>query len=63
VEQVLRNVVPFRLVMKDSKNLSNGNQVQHTTLKGHGLRNVVKFSITYEMEPGTTYDAKRTRIN
>jgi hypothetical protein len=32
------------------------------TSKGHGLRNVVKFTITYEMEPGTTYDAKRTRI-
>jgi hypothetical protein len=62
VENVLRNVIPFRLVMKGSKNLSNGNRVGHTTSKGHGLRNVVKFTITYEMEPGTTYDAKRTRI-
>jgi hypothetical protein len=62
VEHVLRNVVPFQLVMKGSKNLSHRNRVRHTTSKGHGLRNVVKFLITYEMEPGTTYDAKRTRI-
>jgi hypothetical protein len=62
VEHVLRNVVPFRLVMKGSKNLSNGNRVRHRTSKGHGLRNVLKFTITYEMEPGTTYDAERTRI-
>jgi hypothetical protein len=56
-EHVLRNVVPFRLVMKGSKNLAHGNRVRHTTSKGHGLRNVVKFLITYEMEPGTTYNA------
>jgi hypothetical protein len=62
VEHVLRNVLPFRLVMKGSRNLSHGNRVQHTTSKGHGLRNVVKYSITYEMEPGTTYDAERTTI-
>jgi hypothetical protein len=62
VEHVLRNVVPFQLVMKGSKNLSHGNRVRHTASKGHGLRNLVKFSITYEMEPGTTYDAERTRI-
>jgi hypothetical protein len=62
VEHVLRNVVPFRLVMKGSKNLSNGNPVRHATSKGHGLRNVVKFKRTYEMEPGTTYDAERTMI-
>jgi hypothetical protein len=60
VEHVLRNVIPFRLVLNGSKNLSNGNRVRHTASKGHGLRNVVKYSITYEMEPGTTYDAKRT---
>jgi hypothetical protein len=59
VEHVL---LPFRLVMKGSENLSHGNRVGHATLKGHGLRNAVKFSITYEMEPGTTYDAKETRI-
>jgi hypothetical protein len=62
VEHVLRNVLLFRLVMKGSKNLSLGNQIRHTTLKGHGLRNVVKFLITYEIEPGRTYDAERTRI-
>ena len=62
-EHILRNDVPFRLVMKEgTKNLSNGNRVRHTTSKGHGLRNVVKFTIPYEMEPGTTYDAERTRI-
>jgi hypothetical protein len=42
--------------------MSHGNRVQHTTLKGHGLRNAVKLSITYEMEPCTTYDAEETRI-
>jgi hypothetical protein len=62
VEHVLRNAVPFRLVMKGSENLSHGNRVRHTTSKGHGRMNVVKLSITYEMEPGTTYDAERTRI-
>jgi hypothetical protein len=62
VEHVLRNVLPFRLVMKGSKHLSNGNWVGQTTLKRHGLRNVVRFLITYEMEPGTTYDAEETRI-
>jgi FMN-dependent NADH-azoreductase len=60
VEHVLRNVLTFRLVMKGSKNLSHGNRVQHTTSKGHGLRNVVKFSITCEMEPGMTCDAEET---
>jgi hypothetical protein len=62
VEYVLRNVLPFQLVMKGSKHLSHGNNIGHTTWNGHGLRNVVKYSITYEMEPGTTYDAERTRI-
>jgi hypothetical protein len=62
VEHVLRNVSTFRLVMKGRKNLSHGNRVRQTTLKGHGLRNVVKYSITYEMESGMTYDAKETRI-
>ncbi len=61
MEHVLRNVVPFRLVMEGSKNLSHGNQIRHTTSEGHSLRNVVEYTITYEMEPGTTYDAKRTR--
>jgi hypothetical protein len=45
-EHVLRYVLPFRLVMKGSKNLSHGNRVRHTTLKGHGLRNVVKCLTT-----------------
>jgi hypothetical protein len=62
VKHVLRNVVPFGLVMKGSKNLSHGKRVQHTTSKGHRLRNVVKFTITYEMEQGTAYDPERIRI-
>jgi hypothetical protein len=62
VEHVLRNVLPFRLVLKGRKHLSHGNRIQHTTSKGHSLR-IVKFSITYEMEPGTTYDAKGTKVN
>jgi hypothetical protein len=62
MEHVLRNVLPFWLVMKGRKNLPHRNRVGHTTLKGHSLRNVVKFLITYEMEPGTTYNAKETRI-
>ena len=27
--------------------------------EGHSLRNVVKYTITYELEPGTTYDAEK----
>jgi hypothetical protein len=59
VEHVLRNVVLFRLVMKGSTNLSHGNQIRHTTSEGHSLQNVVKYMITYEMEPGRTYNAKK----
>jgi hypothetical protein len=29
VEHVLRNVEPFRFVMKGSKNLSHGNRIRH----------------------------------
>ncbi len=61
VEHVLRNVVPFRLVMKGSKNLSHGNQIRHTTSEGHSLRNVVEYTITLEMEPGTAYDAEKDK--
>ncbi len=61
MEHVMRNVVPFRLVMKGSKNLSHGNQIRHTTSERHSLRNVVEYTITYEMEPGTAYDAEKTR--
>jgi hypothetical protein len=62
VEHVLRNVILFRLVMKGSTtNLSHGNQIRHTTSEGHSLRNVVEYTITYEMELGTTYDAEKDK--
>ena len=44
VEHVLRNVVPFQLVMKGSKNLSHGNRVRHTTAEGQRSNKVETFN-------------------